>query len=283
MRSPFIILFLFIGVCLSVFNFSCKQNAKDKAKTQHVNKSNPQASVNIKRNSKSDSSKIIADSLAKAYNILPQIYLPFFPSSSKLNCKQLITTYTTVDNKDQAFINGQTYLTTLDTTFLILKLKNKRPLVVNPEGGTSFGTLGYRGSTDTLNGQNDIENTIDNAVTNSKIGVVWAKKVGDDYMCYIMITGKEWFIGDLGILMLITPHGDILDWMPSKGLLGIGNPHGGIERMFTVLPNNTIRINEDSFGDNSDIYEFYANYVVKNKRFVLQNRKLHMIRLQGEK
>jgi hypothetical protein len=283
MRSKLNFLSFFACLCLLGFGLGCNQNKKD---TSQLNsKKIAQDPKKTNHSLKPDSAKIINDSLTKAYNMLPKIYLPFFPSSPTVNCKQLVSTYlyASTDIYQGLYVDGQTYLGTTDTAFLISKLKNKRPLIVNPEGGTSFGTLDYRASTDTLDDQNDMQNTIDDVAKDNKIGVVWAKKVDDAFMCYIMIKGNEWYGLDLGILILITQRGNILDWMPVKGSKGVGNPHGSIERNFAISPNNTITIKEDSYGDNSDIYEFYANYVVKNKRFVLQKRKLRMIKSQEEK
>ena len=110
-----------------------------------------------------------------------------------------------------------------------------------------------------------------------KIGIVCALKVDTNYMCHIMLTHKDWYYNDRGILALITPHGKILDWVFSDGELTQGNPHGNIIRMLTINTDYSVKIEEYSVGDNSEHYKFNAIYGISNSNFILKKRKLHML------
>jgi hypothetical protein len=267
MRSTFSFLILFSGLCLLSFVGGCNQQTKDnKSKSESLEK--PKSQV-VKRNEsrlRTALTKIDTNIFDEAYNKAPIIYLDFFPSSHAIACKMATMPYTTVKEVNQPYIDGQTYLGSADSAYLISRLKSLQPLLVNPDGGTAFGDFDCLASTDCL--------TLD---AYRRIGIVCALKTDSNYLCHIMLSHKNWYDTDRGIILLITPNGEILEWMFSDGELTQGNPHGNIDRMFTIVSDHTINIEEYAFGDNSDHYALHANYEISGKKFILKKRKLRKL------
>jgi hypothetical protein len=271
MRSTLSCLSIFLGI--SIF-FSCKQPPKKTNPEQESNKKLLQSSKNDGQSKKV--AVIDSNNAISAYNKLPTIALPFLTSSQRsdsvITYKIPTLPYTTIDHKNQVYVDKRIYLNTIDTTYLLSQLKKSQPRTVNPKGGTSFGDL------DCVSDSGHCINTGEQG----KIGIVCALKVNSNYLCHIVLSYKEWYSDNRGILLLVNPHGEILEWMFSDGDLGNGNSHGNIDRMFTINSNHTIRIEEYAYGDNSDHYSFYAIYKVSDKKFILQKRRFRMLKLQGE-
>jgi len=264
----FFIGFLISGIYLL---FSCKhpttnnktkqgltKNQQPTKKDTHLSKINPATDTSGANN---------------IYNNLATIALPFLPSGQKSNfkisSKEPVLPYTTGEYSSltaltRKYIAGQRYLVPIDSAFIISKLKGLQPMTVNPNGGTSFG---------------DFDCILDSADCLStdeygKIGIVCALKVDSNYLCHIILSHKEWYYNDRGILILITHQGEILDWMFSNGELTVGNPHGNITRMLTIISNSKIKIQEYAFGDNSEHYEFNATFSIRDNKFIVLKRKL---------
>ncbi|RYE59204.1 MAG: hypothetical protein EOP48_01640 [Sphingobacteriales bacterium] len=259
--------FYFLTAGISIL-FSCNQQPINKGQ-----RGRPKNQEAVQKDSTSTKNVTVNDTIVEndLYNRLPTIILPFLPSNqnshAKTSCKIPTLPYTSVDDKNLVYIKRQTRLIPVDSTFILSELKGLRPRVVNPDGGTSFG---------------DFDCLLDSASClnideYSKIGIICALKVDSNYLCHIVLTHKDWYYNDRGILALITPHGKILDWMFSNGELTVGNPHGNIIRMLTINSDYSVKIEEYSTGDNSEHYKFNAIYGVGNTNFILKKRKLHML------
>ncbi len=259
--------FCFLIAGLTVL-FSCNRQPSNDAQ-----KDRPKSQKALQKDTISSKSATINDTsvINVLYNRLPTIALPFLPSNQnsyhKITCKIPALPYTSINDKNLAYVKKQTFLIPLDSTFILSELKTLRPRIVNPDGGTSFGDF------DCLSDSANCFNTDEYG----KIGIVCALKVDTNYMCHIMLTRKDWYYNDRGILALITPHGKILDWVFSDGELTQGNPHGNIIRTLTINSDNSIKIEEYSVGDNSEHYEFTAIYHVSNSNFILKKRKLRVL------
>ncbi|WPU97016.1 hypothetical protein SNE25_15955 [Mucilaginibacter sabulilitoris] len=249
--------------------FSCNQQpSSNKAQRDRLrNQQTLPKDTTISKNITTNDTGVIND----LYNKLSTTTLPFLPSNQTLSAKIASRTpslpYTSVEDKNLVHIKKQTRLIPVDSAFVIGGLKTSRPQIVNPDGGTSFGDF------DCLLDSANCLNTDEYG----KIGIVCALKVDTNYLCHIMLTHKDWYYNDRGILALITPQGKILDWVFSDGELTQGNPHGNIIRTLTINSDHSVKIEEYSVGDNSEHYEFTAIYSVSNSNFILKKRKLHML------
>ncbi|WP_342644556.1 hypothetical protein [Mucilaginibacter sp. CSA2-8R] len=249
--------------------FSCNQQPSN----HNAQKDRPKSKQALRKNIISSKSATANDTsvINDLYNRLLTITLPFFPSNQNsygnITCKIPALPYTSINDKNLAYIKKQTILKTLDSAFVLRELKTLRHRIVNPDGGTSFGDF------DCLSDSANCLNTDEYG----KIGIVCALKVDTNYMCHIMLTRKDWYYTDRGILALITPHGKILDCVFSDGELTQGNPHGNIIRTLTINSDHSIKIEEYAVGDNSEHYEFTAIYRVSNSNFILKKRKLLLL------
>jgi hypothetical protein len=264
MRSAFSFLSFFAYLCLSVFIFGCKQNSNSTSESPW--KINHQVTIRNNNPLKVDSTIIDKLNARRAYDNQPKISI-VFPSKDIISCKIAAFPYTTKDEKNQPYFDGQTYLNTIDSAYLVSQLKTIPQLIANPAGGTSFGNF------DGLDTANRL--MLD---TDSRVGILCALKTDTNYMCHIMLSHKNWYNPNRGIMALITPHGKILEWMISDGEVTPGDPHGKILRMVTISSDNMINIEEYAEGDNSEHYEFYATYKVEHNDFAFRKRTLYALR-----
>jgi hypothetical protein len=179
------------------------------------------------------------------------------------NVKIASLPYTTDQGENRYYIERMKKLHSADSTFIVEQLRSTSPRVVNPHGGTAFGNLDCEDSTDCL----DL-----NSLTEISI-ICIMKQAVNSYLIHIQL--HEAFRGGWrGILLLMNSQGKISDWMFSEGSANGGNPHGNLSRYFTIMSNGTIKVTEESWGDNTETYTFIASLKIIHNKFVLKKRKL---------
>jgi len=177
------------------------------------------------------------------------------------NVKIASLPYSTEQNLNRTYREGQKSLHSEDSVFIIEKLNSILPTTINPYGGNSFGPLDCADISDCLH----IEDI-------SKIEVLCLVKVVDNYLLHIALKEKDGL--SRGILICITSGGEINGWMFSDGSANGGNPNGNISRDLTILEDKTIQINEVSWGDNTETYTLNATFIITDGIFELKKRKM---------
>jgi hypothetical protein len=238
---------------------------------KHRTHSSPDSSHNISHISKpgvknrTDSTQTDTGKIIQLYNQQPTIHLSFLPSGHDLLCKQPLLPYSTDSSDFQIYLERQKILNITDSAFFISKLKAIKPIVVNPDGGTSFG---------------DLDCVMDSAAClhledYRHIGIVCALHTDSGFLVHLELTGKAYYVEDMGILMLMSSGGDLKSWIFCNGDLGM-NPHGNIIRNLKITSNRRFEITEYSTGDNSDIYDFKSKCKIEGSNVKVLKRKLNM-------
>jgi hypothetical protein len=196
---------------------------------------------------------------------------------AQINFKSLITNvavaklpYSTDDTKYRHYRENQKEIHSADSAFIIKSLKSILPKVVNPQGGTAFGSFDCDEDAVNCLQPQDI----------AKIAIICVIKnnYNGNWLIHMEYQKKGDYGLSRGLLLNISPQGNLNDWFVSNGSLNEGNPHGNIFRDFTVPANGSIRIEESAEGDNTDTYVFYAIYKIIHGKL----RRVHNRFIQGK-
>lgn len=172
-------------------------------------------------------------------------------SFSIKNAKGIALPYTTDQFANRKYFDSKQSLHANDSAFVINQLLKAPHLIINRYGENSFGNLDYPDSS-------FIENPLKDANEISIIGVL---RLNKSYLVHLNLH-QELSGMSIGILALMSETGEIYNWFFSDGSANSGNPHGNISRDFTITLKKTIKIEEVSWGDNTDNYNFTSNLII---------------------
>ncbi|ASU32014.1 hypothetical protein [Mucilaginibacter xinganensis] len=203
---------------------------------------------------------------------IKRIFLPFILTSlctstfGQTNFNSLIKNvtvaklpYSTAGARYRHYRENQKEIHSTDSVFIIKSLKSILPKVVNPQGGTAFGSFDCDEDTTICLQPEEI----------AKIAIICVIKnnYNSNWLIHMEYQRKGDYGLSRGLLLNISPQGNLNDWIISNGSLNEGNPHGNIFRNFTVPVNGSIRIEESAEGDNTDKYVFYTTYKILQGKF----------------
>lgn len=168
------------------------------------------------------------------------------------NIKSITLPYSTDGFQNKSYQISKKRLRGQDSISIVNQLKKIQSTIVNPSNASPFGELDCPDISDCK--------YIEEVKSLSILGLI---KLNSNYLLHIEING------DLprGILVSMNNQGKIIDWMFSNGSLNGGNPNGNVTRDLSVSTNKEIKIDEVSWGKNTERYTLKAIYkIVKSSQ-----------------